>query len=78
MRNAHCLTLNTARKLTNKEIEILTLQKLECGKKTDKRGKGETHMVGHKICRETLQNMQNQKHTLLDLDCGKKSEKRGK
>ena len=35
-------------------------------------------MVGHEIWRETLKNVQNEKHTLQDLDCGEKTEKRGK
>ena len=46
-RNAHCKTWNMARKLIYKENEKLTLQDLEYGETTDKRGKGETHMVGH-------------------------------
>ena len=45
---------------------------LQYGQKTEKRGKWETHMVGHEIWRETLKNVQNEKHTLQELEYGKK------
>ena len=35
-------------------------------------------MVGLGIWRETLKNVQNEKHTLKDLDYGEKTGKRGK
>ena len=35
-------------------------------------------MIGPGIWRESLKNVQNEKHTLQDLDCGKKTDKNGK
>ena len=66
------MSWNMARKLTIKEKEKLTLQDLEYGKKTDKRGKWETHMVGHEISRKTMKIMQNDEHTLQDQEYGEK------
>jgi hypothetical protein len=37
---------------------------MEYGKKTDQKGKSETHMVGPDIWPETLKIVQNEKHTL--------------
>jgi len=34
---------------------------LECGEKTEKLGKGETHTVGCEIWHETLKNLKNEK-----------------
>ena len=39
---------------------------------TEKHRKLETHTVEHSIRRETLQNMENEKHTLWNMDHGKK------
>jgi len=61
MRNAHYRTCNTARKLTNKENEKLTLWDLEYGKILDKWEKWETHMVGYDIWRETVKNIKYEK-----------------
>ena len=63
--------------LKNVKNENCTLYDLEYGKKTDQKGKAETHMVGHGIRRETLTKMENEKHTRQDLVC-EKTEKRGK
>ena len=46
IRSAHCRNWNMPRILKNVENETQTLYDLEYGKKTDKRGKWETHMVG--------------------------------
>ena len=39
---------------TNVKKENCPLQDMEFGKKIDKRGKGETHIVGREIWQETL------------------------
>ena len=49
MRQKHSMTWNMARNTENVTYEKCTLQDLEFGKKTDKRGKGETHILGHEI-----------------------------
>ena len=53
-----------ATKQKNGEKETQTLFQLDYGEKTEKRGRGETHMVGLGIWRETLKNVQNEKLTL--------------
>ena len=57
MRQKHSMTWNMARNTENVTYEKCTLQDLEFGMKTDKRGKGETHIVGHEIWRETEKNV---------------------
>ena len=47
--------------LKNMKNEKYTLQELECGEKTEKLGKGETHTVGCEIWHETLKNLKNEK-----------------
>ena len=65
MINAHCS--NMARKLTNKKNDRLKQQDLDYGKNTEKRGKGDTHMVGHGIWLGTVKNVKKEKctHTVL-------------
>ena len=69
LRNTHCRRetvkilkneKNTLQELENVEIvqnEEHTLQDLGYGKKTDKRGKWDTHMLGHEIWQKTLKNV---------------------
>ena len=78
MRNVHSRTWNMARNLKNVENEKHTLQDLDCGEKTKKREKCETHTVGHGKGRETMKNVKNEKCTLQDQKCGKKNGKGGK
>ena len=78
MRHTNYRTWIMVRKLKNVENESKTLQDLEYGVKTDKRGNSETHMLTPGISQETLKNMQKEKHTLQDLEYGEKTEKRGK
>ena len=54
------------------------MQDLDCGEKTEKRGKCDTHTVGPGIWQETVKNMKYEKYTMQDLDFGEKPEKRGK
>ena len=77
MRNTGYSTRNMARKLKNEENKH-TLQNLECGEKTEKRGKWDTNTVWPGTWQETLTNLENEKCTLYDLEYGKKYEKRGK
>ena len=49
-----------------------TLQVVEYGDKTEKRGKLEMHTEGLVLWLETLKNVQNENHTLQDLEYGKK------
>jgi hypothetical protein len=48
----------------NVENETQTLYDLDYGEKTDEKGKSETYMVGPRIWRETLKNVENETHTL--------------
>ena len=66
------------RKLKIVENEKCTLEDLDQGKKTENRGKLETHTVGPGIWVETLKNVKNDNCTLQDLDFGEKSKKLGK
>ena len=59
---------NKQKTLKNVENEKCTLQDMEYGEKTYKRGNRETHMVGHYIWRETLKNGQNEKHNYRNLN----------
>ena len=47
-------------------------------KNNEKRGKCDTHTVGHGIWRETLKNLKNEKCTLQELEYGKKTDKEEK
>ena len=55
-----------------------TLQDVEYGEKTEKRGKLEMHTEGLVLWLETLKNVQNEKHTLQDLEYGVKTDQQGK
>ena len=46
--------------MKNVKNEKCTLQDLEYGKKTEKRGKRETHMIGYEIWQETLKYVENE------------------
>ena len=46
--------------MKNVKNEKCTLQDLEYGKKTEKRGKRETHMIGYGIWQETLKYVENE------------------
>ena len=52
MRNAHSMTWNMARKLKIIENVKCTMQDLNYGEKTEKRGKRDTNTVRHGIWRE--------------------------
>ena len=60
------------------ENEKCTLQELEYGKKSEKRGNRDTNTVGCKICcgvcqkKKTLKIMENEKNTQQDLEYGEK------
>jgi hypothetical protein len=58
--------------------ENCTLYDLEYGKKTDHRGKYDTHTVGRSIWRETLKNVENEKCTQYELEYGEKTDHQGK
>ena len=64
MRNAHSRTWNMLKKLKNVKNEKRTLQTLEYGKNTEKRGKLEMQTVRPGIWQETLKNLENEKRTL--------------
>jgi len=53
-----------ATKQKNVEKETQTQFQLDYGEKTEKRGRGKTHMVGLGIWREILKNVQKLKLTL--------------
>ena len=56
--------LDMARKLKNVENDIHTLQDLEYGETSEKHGNWDTLTLRPRIWRETLKNVQNEKHTL--------------
>ena len=66
------MTWNMARNTEKWENEKCTPQDLEYGDKTEKRGKRETHMVGHEIWGERVKNAQDVKQTLQDQEYGEK------
>ena len=51
------------------------MQDLEYAEKTENHEKWETHSVGRKIWRKTLNNLKNKKYILQDLNYDKKTEK---
>ena len=59
----------------NVENEKHTLQDPEYGKKPEKRGKGDTHVVGHGIWRETLKNLEKEKCKNQEIKYAKNPEK---
>ena len=58
------MTWNMARNTEKRENEKCTLYELEYGEKSDQQGKWEIHMVGYEIWKDTLKNLQNEKHTV--------------
>jgi hypothetical protein len=49
---------------------------MEVGDKSGKRKKLETHRIGPGIRRETLKEMQKEKHSLYDLEYGEKTDQK--
>ena len=64
--------------LKNVKNKNCTLQDMVYGKKTDQKGKSETHILGPGIWRETVKNIQKKKDTVQELNCVEETEQRGK
>ena len=75
MRHKHCRTWNMARTLKNVKNEKCTLQDLDYGEKTEKRGKRDRNTIWPGNFWEILKNVENGNAQCGILEYNKKTEK---